>query len=84
MRHSIWNIWGSIFLSANQTLRQRTTEAVMRLLSGQKEDAELDAETASMLVDHGNQQIFNPQERRMIERHPLSMQSLMRKGYYGN
>ncbi len=54
------------FLSANQTLRQRTTEAVMRLLSGQKEDAELDAETASMLVDHGNQQIFNPQERRMI------------------
>lgn len=24
------------FLSANQTLRQRTTEAVMRLLSGQK------------------------------------------------
>jgi len=38
------------FLSANQTLRQRTTEAVMRLLSGQKEDAELDAETASMLV----------------------------------
>lgn len=55
------------FLSANQTLRQRTTEAVMRLLSGQKEDAELDAETASMLVDHGNQQIFNPQERRMIE-----------------
>lgn len=56
------------FLSANQTLRQRTTEAVMRLLSGQKEDAELDAETASMLVDHDNQQIFNPQERRMIER----------------
>ena len=56
------------FLSANQTLRQRTTEAVMRLLSGQKEDAELDAETASMLMDHDNQQIFNPQERRMIER----------------
>lgn len=56
------------FLSANQTLRQRTTEAVMRLLSGQKEDVELDAETASMLVDHGVQQIFNPQERRMIER----------------
>ena len=38
----------------------------MRLLSGQKEDAELDAETASMLVDHGNQQIFNPQERRIL------------------
>ncbi|POP47723.1 hypothetical protein CHU32_00840 [Superficieibacter electus] len=56
------------FLSANQTLRQRTTEAVMRLLSGRKEDAELDAQTASMLADHDNRQIFNPQERLMIER----------------
>jgi CBS domain containing-hemolysin-like protein len=56
------------FLSANQTLRQRTTEAVMRLLSGKKEDAELDAQTASMLVDHDSSQLFNPQERRMIGR----------------
>ncbi|EBX8194437.1 capsular polysaccharide biosynthesis protein, partial [Salmonella enterica subsp. enterica serovar Typhimurium] len=56
------------FLSANHTLRQRTTEAVMRLISGKKEDAELDAETAAMLADHDDSQIFNPQERRMIER----------------
>lgn len=55
------------FLFANQTLRQRTTETVMRLLSGRKEDAELDADTASMLRDDDSQ-IFNPQERRMIER----------------
>lgn len=56
------------FLSANQTLRQRTTETVMRLLSGRKEDAELDADAASMLADHDDSQIFNPQERRMIGR----------------
>ncbi|MGZ0749393.1 TerC family protein [Kluyvera sichuanensis] len=56
------------FLTANQSLRSRTTEAVMRLLSGQKEDAELDAGTASLLVDQSDQQIFDPQERRMIER----------------
>lgn len=56
------------FLFANHTLRQRTTKAVMRLLSGRKEDAELDAQTASMLRDSDDAQIFNPQERRMIER----------------
>ncbi|MNZ36132.1 Hemolysin C [compost metagenome] len=56
------------FLSANQTLRQRTAETVLRLLSGKKEDAELDAESASLLADHDDSQIFNPQERRMIER----------------
>ncbi|KNC91447.1 TerC family protein [Trabulsiella odontotermitis] len=56
------------FLSANQSLRARTTEAVMRLLSGQKEDAELDAETASLIADHNDSQLFNSQERLMIER----------------
>lgn len=56
------------FLTANQSLRSRTTEAVMRLLSGKKEDAELDVGTASLLVDQDDQQIFDPQERRMIER----------------
>nr|WP_318381055.1 TerC family protein [uncultured Enterobacter sp.] len=56
------------FLFADNTLRQRTTEAVMRLLSGRKEDAELDVETASMLADSGNTPIFNTQERLMIER----------------
>lgn len=42
------------FLSANMTLRQRTTEAVMNLLSGQKEKAELDADTASLVADQIN------------------------------
>jgi predicted tellurium resistance membrane protein TerC len=56
------------FLSANQTLRQRTADTVMRLLSGKKEDAELDAESSAMLADHSDGQIFDPQERRMIER----------------
>lgn len=56
------------FLFADNTLRQRTTEAVMRLLSGRKEDAELDAQTASLLADHDNTPIFNTQERLMIER----------------
>jgi CBS domain containing-hemolysin-like protein len=57
------------YLSANQTLRQRTTEAVMRLLSGRKEEAELDADTASLIADHNSETTpFNPQERMMIER----------------
>ncbi|AIR62995.1 membrane protein [Cedecea neteri] len=57
------------FLSANQSLRERTAEAVLRLLNGKKEDAELDAKTASLIVDSGiNSDVFNPQETRMIER----------------
>ncbi|HEY1845545.1 MAG TPA: TerC family protein [Buttiauxella sp.] len=57
------------FLSANQSLRQRTAEAVLRLLNGKKEEAELDAQTASLIADHDRQdEIFNPQERLMIER----------------
>lgn len=56
------------FLSANQTLRQRTADTVMRLLSGKKEDAELDAESSAMLADRSDGPIFDPQERRMIER----------------
>lgn len=55
------------FLFANRTLRQSTTEAVMRLLSGRKEDADLDTDTASMMRDDSGE-IFNPQERLMIER----------------
>ncbi|HBT9973957.1 TPA: HlyC/CorC family transporter, partial [Klebsiella pneumoniae] len=48
--------------------RQRTTEAVMNLLSGQKEKAELDADTASLVADQDQHPLFNPQERLMIER----------------
>lgn len=40
----------------------------MRLLSGKKEEAELDAQTASLIADHDDTPVFNPQERLMIER----------------
>ncbi|RPH29053.1 TerC family protein [Buttiauxella warmboldiae] len=57
------------FLSADRSLRQRTAEAVLRLLNGKKEEAELNTQTASLIADHAPQdQIFAPQERLMIER----------------
>lgn len=56
------------FLSANLTLRQRTTEAVMNLLSGHKEHAELSSDTAALIDSQADNPLFNPQERRMIER----------------
>lgn len=56
------------FLSANMTLRQRTTEAVMNLLSGRKDNNELDSDSASLVAEHDDTPLFNPQERRMIER----------------
>lgn len=57
------------FLSADQSLRQRTAEAVLRLLNGKKEETELDAQTVSLIADSDRQDdIFNPQERLMIER----------------
>ena len=40
----------------------------MSLLSGQKEKAELDADTASLVADQDHHPLFNPQERLMIER----------------
>lgn len=56
------------FLSAGRPLRQRTAEAVLRLLRGEAQRAELDAETASLLSDHEGGALFNRQERRMIAR----------------
>ncbi len=58
------------FLSTLRPLRQRTAEAVLRILSGKHEEAELDNHTASLISDSSNdgQEIFNQQERRMIER----------------
>lgn len=55
------------FLSAKAPLRKRTAEAVLRLLGGSHEPAELDAETASLVASsHGTKAIFNRQERMMI------------------
>lgn len=56
------------FLSASQSLRSRTTDAVMRLLSGKTADAELDADAATLASGGGDAPVFNPQERRMIGR----------------
>ncbi|WP_261640215.1 TerC family protein [Erwinia mallotivora] len=55
------------FLSAKLPLRKRTAEAVLRLLRGRHEQAELDSETAYLVTDHpDNQAVFNVQERMMI------------------
>lgn len=55
------------FLSAGQPLRKRTTDAVLRLLRGHHEQAELDADSAT-LAHIESQAIFNRQEREMIAR----------------
>lgn len=56
------------FLSAGRPLRQRTAEAVLRILRGEAQRAELDADTASLLSDSEEGALFNRQERRMIAR----------------
>ncbi|MGP2518673.1 TerC family protein [Pantoea ananatis] len=55
-------------LSAGRPLRQRTAEAVLRLLRGEAEQAELDAKTSSMIADGEAVALFNRQERVMIAR----------------
>ena len=56
------------FLTAGRPLRQRTSEAVLRILRGEAQRAELDADTASLLSDSDEGALFNRQERRMIAR----------------
>ncbi|MBK5073876.1 TerC family protein [Budviciaceae bacterium CWB-B4] len=57
------------YLSSSRPLRQRTAEAVLRMLSGKHEDAELDNYSASLIADTKEDDgLFNQQERRMIER----------------
>ncbi|AVX37572.1 TerC family protein [Yersinia massiliensis] len=58
------------FLSTVRPLRERTAEAVLRMLSGKHEEVELDNHTANLIADgsSGGQEVFNDQERRMIER----------------
>ena len=57
------------FLSSSRPLRERTAEAVLRLLSGKHEEAQLDANTSSLIADNrGEADLFIPQERMMIER----------------
>lgn len=54
------------FLRGRNSLRQRTAEAVLRILSGKRESSELDNRTADLISD--NQEIFDPEERQMIVR----------------
>ncbi|HDJ1463740.1 TPA: CBS domain-containing protein, partial [Serratia rubidaea] len=57
------------FLSQVRPLRERTAEAVLRMLSGKHEDAEVDRDAAQLIADSGEgKEIFNQQERHMIER----------------
>lgn len=57
------------FLHAKSPLRKRTADAVLRLLRGHNEQAELDAQTSSLVADNiESQAIFNKQERMMIAR----------------
>ena len=56
------------FLSAGRPLRQRTAEAVLRILRGEAQRAELDADTASLLSHSDEGALFNRQERLMIAR----------------
>ncbi|WP_192457165.1 TerC family protein [Musicola keenii] len=59
------------FLSSAMPLRQRTAEAVLRLLRGEPEDQELDKPASDKTAENSgavNQQVFNQQEQRMIER----------------
>ncbi len=57
------------FLSTVRPLRERTAAAVLRMLSGKHEEAELDNHAANLIADntHEGQEVFNQQERRMIE-----------------
>lgn len=54
------------FLVGARPLRERTAEAVLRILSGKHESAELDARTSDLIAD--NTDVFDPQERQMIAR----------------
>nr|WP_314264669.1 TerC family protein [uncultured Moellerella sp.] len=54
------------FLTGTRPLRERTAEAVLRILSGKHDSSELDHRTADLISD--NSDVFDPQERQMIAR----------------
>lgn len=56
------------FLSKVRALRERTAEAVLRILRGKHEESELDTHCASLLSDNPSGGVFNRQEQHMIER----------------
>lgn len=56
------------FLSKVRPLRERTAEAILRILSGKHEEAEVDSHCIDLLSDRSRCEVFNQQERNMIER----------------
>ncbi|WP_457913537.1 TerC family protein [Candidatus Gillettellia adelgis] len=56
------------FLCKVRSLRERTAEAVLYMLSGKHEGTEIDSHCANLLADSASGEVFNQQERHMIER----------------
>ncbi|WP_340610559.1 TerC family protein [Xenorhabdus bharatensis] len=57
------------FLSASRSLRERTAEAVLHILNGKRERANLDDHASNLIADHEeHKEVFEPQERQMIAR----------------
>ncbi|MDC9620588.1 TerC family protein [Xenorhabdus sp. XENO-7] len=57
------------FLSASRSLRERTAEAVLHILNGKRENADLDNHASNLIADHEDHKaVFEPQERHMIAR----------------
>jgi len=56
------------FLSSSRSLRERTADTVLRVLRGKHEEAELDNHSSNMISDNEGNEVFNQQERHMIER----------------
>lgn len=54
------------FLSASRSLRERTAEAVLRIINGKPESSELDPHTSDLVSS--SEEVFDPQERQMIVR----------------
>ncbi|CUR53442.1 UPF0053 protein YegH [Serratia symbiotica] len=56
------------FLSNIRSLRERTAEAILRMLSNKHEEIQNDNHNINILNNNSNNEIFNQQERHMIER----------------
>lgn len=55
------------FLRSARPLRERTAEAVIKLLGGRPEPAVAGVDVAAMAIPQGEEQIFEPVEREMIQ-----------------
>ncbi len=55
------------FLTGNRPLRERTAEAVLKLLGGKPEPALVGADVAAMTASDSDEPVFDPVERNMIQ-----------------